>query len=186
MKIDSRNMSYEEVLKQPRLKHKNPLKPSRFLATVVRIVSGFALRETNFTYTTEGMEKVGKQPCLILMNHCSFTDMKLAFGIFYPKRLGIVTSVDAMTGILGVLMRFLGCTPTHKYITDLTLLHDLEYMLKKNKTSVLMYPEAGYSFDGTATALPRRLGILMKRLGVPVVTVITQGAFARDPRYNML
>ena len=186
MKIDSRNMTYEEVLKQPRLKHKNPLKPSRLLAAVVRIVSGFTLRETNFTYTTEGMEKVGDQPCLILMNHCSFTDMKLAFGIFYPKRLGIVTSVDAMTGILGVLMRFLGCTPTHKYITNLTLLHDLEYMLKKNKTSVLMYPEAGYSFDGRATALPRKLGVLMKRLGVPVVTVITQGAFARDPLYNML
>ena len=186
MKIDSRNMSYEEVLKQPRLKHKDPLKPSRLLAAVVRIVSGFTLRETDFSYTTEGMEKVGDQPCLILMNHCSFTDMKLAFGIFYPKRLGIVTSVDAMTGILGVLMRFLGCTPTHKYITDLTLLHDLEYMLKKNKTSVLMYPEAGYSFDGRATALPRRMGVLMKRLGVPVVTVITQGAFARDPLYNML
>ena len=30
------------------------------------------------------------------------------------------------------------------------------------------------------------MGILMKRLGVPVVTVITQGAFARDPLYNML
>jgi transcription elongation factor Elf1 len=59
-------------------------------------------------------------------------------------------------------------------------------MLKKNKTSVLMYPEAGYSFDGRATALPRKMGVLMKRLGVPVVTVITEGAFARDPLYNML
>ena len=49
-----------------------------------------------------------------------------------------------------------------------------------------MYPEAGYSFDGRTTALPRKLGVLMKRLGVPVVTVITQGAFARDPLYNML
>ena len=83
-------------------------------------------------------------------------------------------------------MRFLGCTPTHKYITDLTLIRDIEFMLKKNKTSVLMYPEAGYSFDGRATTLPRRLGILMKKLGVPVVTVITEGAFARDPLYNML
>jgi len=49
-----------------------------------------------------------------------------------------------------------------------------------------MYPEAGYSFDGRATALPRKLGVLMKRLGVPVVTVITQGAIHRDPLYNML
>ena len=59
-------------------------------------------------------------------------------------------------------------------------------MLKKNKTSVLMYPEAGYSFDGRTTTLPRGLGVLMKRLDVPVVTVITQGAFHRDPLYNML
>ena len=187
MKINTRNLSYEEVLKLPRLKHKNPLKPSRLLAAVVRIASMPTLWKTKFSYTTERMDLVGKkEPCLILMNHSSFTDMKLAFGIFYPRRMGIVTSVDAMSGILGVLMRFLGCTPTHKYTADMTLIRDLEYMLKKNKTSVLMYPEAGYSFDGRTTALPRKLGVLMKRLGVPVVTVITQGAFARDPLYNML
>jgi hypothetical protein len=49
-----------------------------------------------------------------------------------------------------------------------------------------MYPEASYSFDGTATPLPRKMGVLLKKLGVPVVTVITQGAFARDPLYNNL
>ena len=186
MKINTRKLSYEKVLELPRLKHKNPRKPSRFLATVVRAVCEPTLRNIKFSYTTERMELVGKQPCLILMNHSSFTDMKLAFGIFYPQPLGIVTSVDAMSGILGKLMRILGCTPTHKYVTDLSLIRDLEYMLKTNKTSVLMYPEAGYSFDGRATALPRKMGVLMKRLGVPVVTVITQGAFARDPLYNML
>lgn len=187
MKINARTLPYEEVLKAPRLQHKNPRKPSRLLATVVRIASMPTFWKTKFSYTTERMELVGKnEPCLILMNHSSFTDMKLAYGIFYPRRFGIVTSVDAMSGILGKLMRFLGCTPTHKYIADLTLIRDIEYMLRTNKTSVLMYPEAGYSFDGRATTLPRKLGVLMKRLGVPVVTVITEGAFARDPLYNML
>ena len=186
MKIDTRTLPYEEVLKLPRLKHRDPRKPNRLLATVVRIASMPTLLKTKFSYTTERMELVGDQPCLILMNHCSFTDMKLAYGIFYPKPFGIVTSVDAMSGFLGKLMRFLGCTPTHKYITDISLIRDITYMLKTNKTSVLMYPEAGYSFDGRATALPRKMGVLMKRLGVPVVTVITQGAFARDPLYNML
>ena len=186
MKIKTREMTYEEVLKQPRLKHKKPMKPSRFLATVVRAVSAPTLRKTDFSYTSERMELVGKKPCLILMNHSSFTDMKLAFGIFYPRRMGIVTSVDAMSGILGRLMRWLGCTPTHKYVSDISLIHDIKYMLHKNKTSVLMYPEAGYSFDGCTTTLPRGLGALIKRLDVPVVTVITQGAFHRDPLYNML
>ena len=186
MKINTRNLPYEEVLKLPRLEHRTPRMPSKVLAAVVRIGSAPTLWKTKFRYTTERMELVGDEPCLILMNHCSFTDMKLAYGIFYPKPLGIVTSVDAMSGILGKLMRLLGCTPTHKYVSDLTLIKDMEYMLKTNKTSVLMYPEAGYSFDGRTTTLPRKMGILMKKLGVPVVTVITQGAFHRDPLYNML
>ena len=186
MKIKTRELSYDDVLKLPHLKHKKPLKPSRFLSAVARILSASTLRTTKFSYTSERMELVGKQPCLILMNHSSFTDMKLAFGIFYPRRMGIVTSVDAMSGMLGKLMRRLGCTPTHKYVSDISLIQDIKYMLTENKTSVLMYPEAGYSFDGRATTLPRGLGILIKRLGVPVVTVITQGAFHRDPLYNML
>ena len=186
MKIKTRELSYDEVLKLPRLQHRKPRKPSRFLATVVRVASAPTLRKTKFSYTTERMELVGDQPCLILMNHSSFTDMKLAFGIFYPRRMGIVTSVDAMSGFLGKVMRYLGCTPTHKYVSDISLISDIKYMLKENKTSVLMYPEAGYSFDGRTTTLPRGLGVIMKRLGVPVVTVITEGAFHRDPLYNML
>ncbi len=186
MKINARKLPYEEVLKLPRLKHKKPRKPSLFLATVVRLVCIPTLRKIKFSYTTERMELVGKQPCLILMNHSSFTDMKLAFGIFYPRRMGIVTSVDAMSGFLGKLMRLLGCTPTHKYVADVSLIGDIKHMLHVNRTSVLMYPEAGYSFDGRTTTLPRKMGVLMKRLGVPVVTVITEGAFARDPLYNML
>ncbi|MBQ2433876.1 MAG: 1-acyl-sn-glycerol-3-phosphate acyltransferase [Clostridia bacterium] len=186
MKIKAREMSYEDVLKLPGLKYTSPMKPQLWLQTIVRLVCIPTLRKIGFTYTTERMEHVKNQPCLILMNHSSFTDMKLAYGIFYPKKFGIVTSVDAMSGFLGKLMRLLGCTPTHKYVTDLSLVRDIDYMLRVNKTSVLMYPEAGYSFDGCATTIPRNLGILMKRLGVPVVTVITQGAFHRDPLYNML
>jgi len=186
MKINTKEMTYDEVLKLPKLKHKNPMKPQMWLATIVRLVCIPTLRKTKFSYTTERMELVGDQPCLILMNHSSFTDMKLAFGIFYPRKMGIVTSVDAMSGILGKLMRLLGCTPTHKYVSDMSLIKDINYMLKTNKTSVLMYPEAGYSFDGCSTTLPKRMGVLMKQLGVPVVTVITQGAFHRDPLYNML
>ena len=143
MKIKTRNLSHDQVLKLPRLKHKKPRRPSRFLSTVVRIVSAPTLHKIKFSYTTERMELVGKQPCLILMNHSSFTDMKLAFGIFYPRRMGIVTSVDAMSGFLGKLMRILGCTPTHKFVSDMSLISDIKYMLHENKTNVLMYPEAG-------------------------------------------
>ncbi len=186
MKITTKEMSYEDVLALPRLKHWNPNKPSRLLGAVVQLVSLPTIKKIKFSYTTEGMEKVGDRPCLILMNHSSFTDMKLAYAIFWPKRFNIVTNTDGFIGILGPLMRWLGCIPTHKFVSDINLIRDMEYVLKEHKHSVLMYPEASYSFDGTATPLPRKMGVLMKKLGVPVVTVITEGAFARDPLYNML
>lgn len=58
--------------------------------------------------------------------------------------------------------------------------------MKELKSSVLMYPEASYSFDGTATPLPDSIGRCLKILGVPVVMINTYGAFARDPLYNNL
>ena len=162
MKINARTLPYEEVLKAPRLQHKNPRKPSRILATVVRIASMPTFWKTKFSYTTERMELVGKnEPCLILMNHSSFTDMKLAYGIFYPRRFGIVTSVDAMSGFLGKLMRFLGCTPTHKYITDISLIRDITYMLKINKVTNELYEEIG---DEYGYVLNRNRPVLVKLL----------------------
>ena len=121
------------------------------------------------------------------MNHSSFIDLKIASRIFFPKRYGIVCTSDGFVGFgMELLMRLIGCIPTQKFVTDISLIKDMEYLLKKKKCSILMYPEASYSFDGTATPLPRKMGVLLKKLSVPVVTVITQGAFARDPLYNCL
>ena len=62
MKIKTREMTYEEVLKQPRLKHKKPMKPQMWLATIVRIVCEFTLRKIKFSYTEEGMETIKDEP----------------------------------------------------------------------------------------------------------------------------
>ena len=186
MKIKQKKMAYEKVIALPKAKHREPLRPNRILQLVIRVLSIFDLFPVKFTYTQEGMEKIGKhQPCLILMNHSSFIDLKIASKIFFPRRYGIVCTSDGFVG-QEWLMRLIGCFPTQKFVSDVSLIRDMEYVLKKKKVSVLMFPEASYSFDGTATALPRKMGVLLKKLGVPVVTVITEGAFARDPLYNCL
>ena len=188
MKIATKRLSYEKVLAKKRPKHRKPLRPNLLLATVIRILAIFDLLPTKFTYTWEGREKLSKkEPCLILMNHSSFIDLKIVSRIFYPKPYGIVCTSDGFVGFgMSLLMRLIGCIPTQKFVTDVSLIRDMQYLLKEKNCSVLMYPEASYSFDGTATPLPRKMGVLLKKLGVPVVTVITQGAFARDPLYNCL
>lgn len=188
MKTVTKKSTYEKVVAMKRTKHRDPMRPLFLIQILIRLLSFFDLLPTKFSYTKEGMEKIGKdEPCLILMNHSSFIDMEIASRIFFPKRYGIVTTSDSFVGpLMRWLMPLLGCIPTQKFVSDISLIRDMQYMLKEKKTSVLMYPEASYSFDGTATPLPRKMGILLKKLGVPVVTVITHGAFARQPLYNCL
>ena len=185
MKIRTQKKSYDAVMALPRPKHRKPLRPNFLLQSVVRIASLPDLWATNFKFTRHGMDQIKGQPCLILMNHSCFLDLMIMSRIFYPRKYGIVCTTDGFVG-MEWLMRFLGCIPTQKFVSDVSLIRDMEYMLKEKKTSVLMYPEASYSFDGTATALPRKMGVLLKKLGVPVVTVITKGAFTRQPLYNCL
>ncbi len=185
MKIRTVKSTYDKVQALPKAPHRTPRKPSFLLHTAIRLASILDLMATRFHYTAEGMDKVGNQPCLILMNHSSFIDLEIVSKIFYPKPYGIVCTSDGFVG-KNWLMRGIGCIPTQKFVSDVSLIRDMEYMLKTNKASVLMYPEASYSFDGTATPLPRKMGVLLKKLGVPVVMVTTYGAFARDPLYNCL
>lgn len=178
-------MDYDKVMALPVPKRIKPKKPNLFWRILLKLLSGGVLKKEGFTYTVEGMEKVGDQPCLILMNHCSFMDMEMAEYMLFPKPVGIVCTSDAFIG-KDFLMRWIGCFPTKKFVSDPHLISDIRYCLEERKMNVLMYPEACYSFDGTASALPRRLGVLLKRLGVPVVMIQTYGAFSRQPLYNCL
>jgi len=188
MKTFVKKSTYEKVMAMERTKRRKPMRPVFLIQILIRILSMFDLIPAKFTYEKHGMEKIGKkEPCLILMNHSSFMDLEIASHIFFPKRYGIVTTSDGFIGpLMRWLMPLLGCIPTQKFVTDMSLIRNMQYMLKEKKTSVLMFPEAGYSFDGTATVLPRKMGILLKKLDVPVVTVITQGAYFRQPLYNDL
>ena len=186
MKIKVSDKSYEEVMALPREEHRKPLKPSIFFRTLLKLLSSADLKATNFHCRSIGMERLGAdEPCLILMNHSSFIDLKIASTILYPRPFNIVCTSDGFVG-KEWLMRHLGCIPTQKFVSDLGLVRDMVYTVKELHSSVLMYPEASYSFDGTATPLPESIGKCVKMLGVPLVMIRTYGAFARDPLYNGL
>ena len=186
MKIKVTDKSYEEVMALPREEHRKPLKPSIFFRTLLKLLSSADLKATNFHCRSIGMERLGAdEPCLILMNHSSFIDLKIASTILYPRPFNIVCTSDGFVG-KEWLMRHLGCIPTQKFVSDLGLVRDMVYTVKELHSSVLMYPEASYSFDGTATPLPESIGKCVKMLGVPLVMIRTYGAFARDPLYNGL
>ena len=186
MKIKIIDKTYDDVMSLSKPKHTKPKKINIFFRTLIKLLSYFNLKKNNISYREHGMEKLGNdQPCLYLMNHSSFIDMQIAANYLYPKPFSTVCTTDAFIG-KEWLMKQIGCIPTQKFVADITLLRDMSYAVKELKSSLLMYPEACYSFDGTASTLPDSLGKFLKMLKVPVVTIITRGAFLREPLYNML
>ncbi len=185
MKIKTKHLSYDKVKKLKTPIHKKPKKPCFLFRLLVNALSNGELKKAKFSYTLKDGLKIGKEPYLILMNHSSFIDLKIASKILFPKPYSIVSTMDGLVGKKW-LMEKIGCIPTQKFVRDITLIKDMEYILKKNKVSVLMYPEAGYSFDGTSTKIPQNLSRLIKLFNVPVLMIKTDGAFLHDPLYNCL
>jgi len=186
MKALTKKMSHEEVLALPKEKYYKPLRQYSFWRWLMKFLSSFELRNVKFEHKEIGMERLEKdEPCLVLMNHCSFIDLEIGATLLANRPFNVIVTLDAMMG-KGFLMRLIGCIPTKKFVTDTRLVKSMLYCVKELKQSVLMYPEAGYSFDGTATTLPDSLGSCVKLLGAPVVMIETHGAFTRNPLYNNL
>ncbi|MBR5866778.1 MAG: 1-acyl-sn-glycerol-3-phosphate acyltransferase [Spirochaetaceae bacterium] len=186
MKTLTKKLSLEKVLSLPKEKPHKPIKPSLFWRCLIRLISIPGLLSCGFTYKKIGMEKLGKkEPCLILMNHSCFLDLQIAETLMFPRPMNIVCTSDGFVG-KNLLMRLIGCIPTNKFVNDIGLVRNMRYALTNLKSSILMFPEASYSFDGTATVLPDSIFKCIKLLGVPVVMIRTYGAFSRNPLYNNL
>jgi len=184
MKIRVKTADFDTVMARPRPRHRLPLKFVAPLRAIVALAARVLMLPVRFRSVKTGLDKVDG-PALVLMNHSSFIDLEIAAALCWRRPYSIVATTDAFVG-LGPILRLIGCIPTQKFVTDMTLITDMLHVLRKNKADVIMFPEAGYSFDGTATVLPRKLGVLLKKLDVPVVHIQTWGAFARQPLYNLL
>ena len=142
MKTTVKKMDFDKVMALPRPQRKNPRKVNWFWRLLIRFLTIFGLMGTKFQYETEGFEKLGKEePCLILMNHTCFQDMEVAYRILFPRPFNIVCSNDGFLGFFNLMewvMRSIGCIPTQKFVSDVSLVRDMEYCFKTLKPSVLL------------------------------------------------
>ena len=186
MKTKVTNKSYSEVMALPKATHQKPISPNLFWRSLLKLVAMPDIIKTGFKCTKVGMEKLPKdQPALFLMNHSGFIDMEIVVSTLFPRRFNIITTSDAFIG-MDWLMRQIGCVPTNKFTADAGLVRNMLHITRKLKNSIVLYPEASYSFDGTATNIGDSTGKLIKLLNVPVIMIKTEGAFHRSPLYNSL
>lgn len=184
MKIKISDRDVEQVLAMPPLAHKEPQKQSPFFRHLLAFLSRGELKKVQFSCVKENLPDK-ETPCIFLMNHSSFTDLNISSCLLKDRPYHIICTRDGFVG-KEKLMRLLGCIPTDKFIPDVSLVRDMKTCLTKLHSSILLFPEASYSFDGTQTPLPESLSKCLRLMQVPVVMIRTHGAFLRDPLYNNL
>ena len=128
-----------------------------------------------------GMEGV-KPPYLLLCNHNSFLDFKVMTVAIFPHRANYVVAIDGFIK-REWLLRLVGCICTRKFTNDLMLVKNMLHAINQGDI-VVLYPEARYSLCGTNAVLPTSLGKLIKKMNVPVVTLIMHGHHVNSPFWN--
>jgi ribosomal protein L37AE/L43A len=124
-----------------------------------------------------------KPPYLLLCNHNSFLDFKVATAAIFPLRSNCVVAIDGFIK-REWLLRNVGCIGKRKFTNDTTIVRHLRCVVE-NGDVVVLYPEARYSLCGTNAVLPESIGKLVKFLKVPVVTLIMHGHHINSPFWNL-
>jgi 1-acyl-sn-glycerol-3-phosphate acyltransferase len=173
--MDNKNFTRFDMSKAP-VRTKWYLRPLTFLLSFPDVLK----HRSKITKT--GMEGI-KPPYVLLCNHNSFLDFKVATMAIFPSRANYVVAIDGFIG-REKLLRDVGCICKRKFTNDTVLVRQLSRVIKNGDIAVI-YPEARYSLCGTTAVLPESLGKLCKVLKVPVVTFVCHGHHVTSPFWNL-
>ena len=75
MKIKTKQTSFAKVAALPKIKRKRPKRPNILFRALIRVLAIPELWATKFSYRVV-RKNVEDGPCLMLMNHSAFIDLK--------------------------------------------------------------------------------------------------------------
>jgi len=130
-----------------------------------------------------GVPKWLKPPYFLLCNHNSFMDFMIMTTAVFPKRANYVVAIDGYIG-REWLLRAVGCICNRKFTRSINLVRNMLHA-RDNGDIVVLFPEARYSLCGTTAVLPEALGKMVRKMNVPVVTLIMHGHHINSPYWNV-
>lgn len=160
---------------------KYPIRQPIYLTWLIWVLSKIMLIGKKKKIEKINMEGL-KPPYIMLSNHMHFVDFELAAIALYPARMNNVVNLDGFYK-RAWLLNWIGAICTRKFTTDLHLIKSMMKVAKRGD-AIGLYPEARYSPCGTTSYIPDSLGKLIKRLNIPVVTMIHHGNYLYAPFWN--
>lgn len=160
---------------------KYPIRQPWYLMGLIWVLSKIALMGKKYKVEKINMDGL-KPPYMVLSNHMYFIDFELAAMVTFPHRVNNVVNIDGYYR-RPWLMEWIGSIGTRKFTMDLHLIKSIRKVLKRGDV-LCMYPEARYSPCGINSYIPDSVGMLIKRNGVPVVTIVHHGNHLQSPFWN--
>jgi transcription elongation factor Elf1 len=186
MKISDINYATLDELKDmPRFDLKSMPKKAKWYLQVLAWI--LAIPETLLTKMTihkHGMKPLKNKGYLLLCNHNSFFDFKMATRAVFPRSANYIVAIDGFIN-REKIMRNVGCIGKRKFVPDPSLIKQIDYSVNTLNSICMLYPEARYSLVGTTAILPESLGKMIKRYRFPVATLIAHGHHLHQPVWNL-
>ncbi|MCL2866003.1 MAG: 1-acyl-sn-glycerol-3-phosphate acyltransferase [Lachnospiraceae bacterium] len=161
---------------------RRPKRQSLLLRPITWLVSFPYLWLHRAKMNRSGVPSDLKPPYLLLCNHNSATDFRVMTKAVFPFRANYVVAIDGFIGFEW-LLRAVGCFGTRKFSRNLAVVKNM-FHIRNNGDIIILYPEARYSLCGTQAVLPDSLGKIIKRLNIPVVTLMMHGHHINSPFWN--
>ncbi len=123
-----------------------------------------------------------KPPYIILANHTNLWDPFL-LSMCIPDPVYFVTSdIHFRNRGLRMLLKLVGAIPKTKFVSDPQTIKDI-FKVAKNGGIIGIFPEGERNWDGSTLPLLYPTAKLIKKLGLPVVTILFKGSYLSMPRW---
>lgn len=160
-------------------------KPAKQYPVLLPLIWGGAwalTRQFQLKIDRIGMDGI-KPPYLVFATHQGFSDYYIGPLALFPHRAMYVSDMEGFAGFGNWLYRGLGCIPKRRYVSDVSVVKNIQYGLSKGQ-SVVIYPESRHSNVGTTAYIPKNLGKLAKMMKVPVVVLSAKGSYLANPFWD--
>ncbi len=158
-----------------------PIRQPKIIMLLIWILSKILLIGKKYKIEKINMEGL-KPPYIVLSNHMYFIDLELCSLVTFPHRVNNVISIDGFYR-RPFLIELIGGIGTRKFTMDIHLLRSIKKVIARGDV-LCMYPEARYSPCGTTSYIPDSVGMLVRRLKVPVVAIVHHGNHLHTPFWN--
>ena len=155
--------------------------PNSILTPIAGILMGFYVRRTTrLKYVEDDLyDKMGSLSGakMYIVNHLSANDIWDVYKFVDPDKPTLVANKYYMRyGFVRWFVKRLGFIPKTLYNPDINA---IKMMMKyaKDDSSIMMFPEARLSIDGTTGTLTHSTGVLLKKLGLTVVIIEVSGNY---------